>query len=283
MQSVFAEWSERVVGDVPPRVAEAMAYSLAAPGKCLRPALLLAAYEAAGGTGDATELAAAVEAVHTYSLVHDDLPCMDDDHLRRGRATTHRQFDAATATEAGFRLVPLSARILEAGASRLGLDDAARRTLAHELYGAAGARGMIGGQVLDLEAEGRDLEADELEALHGMKTGALITASVVMGGIAAGATGPTVALLRAFGEHVGLAFQIVDDVLDATGTSRELGKTAGKDAERHKASFAAVMGPEPALAHAHQLVEDAVERLRQAPIAAAALSALAHYVVERTA
>lgn len=276
-------WCARVEREVPGPVGEAMAYSLRAPGKRLRPALLVAAYHGAGGTSDAAELAAAVEVVHTYSLVHDDLPCMDDDDLRRGRPTTHRRFGVAAAAEAGFRLVPLSLRILRAGAERLRLDSARVRALVRELYGAAGAAGMIGGQVLDLEAEGTaGTTSGSLERIHALKTGALITASSVMGAIAAGASDAVREAIRAFGRDVGLAFQIVDDVLDATRTSAELGKTAGKDAAQHKASFAAILGAEQAAARARDVVERAIDRLGGVPVDSSVLAGLARYVVERT-
>jgi geranylgeranyl pyrophosphate synthase len=276
-------WCERVERDVAGEVGRAMAYSLAPPGKRLRPALVLAAYRELGGTGDAAELATAVEIVHTYSLVHDDLPCMDDDELRRGRPTTHRAFDVATATEAGFRLVPLSARVLASGAATLGLADARAAAIAAELYGAAGAAGMIGGQVLDLEAEGRELDLGALERVHAAKTGALITASVVIGGLAAGADEEQVGALRGYGRDIGLAFQIVDDVLDATATSSELGKTAGKDAAQHKATFAALLGIDKARRVAHERMQRAIDLLGGCRVDCTLLPGLARLIVERSA
>lgn len=258
-----------------------MAYSLAAPGKRLRPALVLAAYRALGGAGDAVELAAAVEVVHTYSLVHDDLPCMDDDDLRRGRPTTHREFGVATATEAGFRLVPLSARVLATGARRLSLEKETLREIARELYRAAGVHGMIGGQVLDLEAEGRDVGRAELRHIHEMKTGALMTASAVIGAVAAGAATDVVEAVRAYGRELGLAFQIVDDVLDATATSDELGKTAGKDAQQRKATFAAVLGLDRARATAAHHARRAVDQLGAVGVDSGLLTGLAKLVIER--
>ena len=276
-------WCERVEREVAGEVGRAMAYSLAAPGKRLRPALVLAAYRELGGSGDAAEVATAVEIVHTYSLVHDDLPCMDDDELRRGRPTTHRAFDVATAMEAGFRLVPLSARVLVAGAATLGLADGRAAAIAAELYGAAGAAGMIGGQVLDLEAEGRELDLDALARVHAAKTGALIAASAVIGGIAAGADDEQVAALRGYGRDIGLAFQIVDDVLDATGTSSELGKTAGKDAALHKATFAALLGVEQARRVAHERTRRAIDLLGACRVDCSLLPGLARFIVERSA
>lgn len=274
-------WAARVRDEEGGRVSQAIAYCLAAPGKRLRPALLLAAYRTLDGRGDATDLAAAVEVVHTYSLVHDDLPCMDDDDLRRGRPTAHRAFDVPTAAEAGFRMVPLSWRMVRDGAARLGLPDAVIRTIARELYGAAGAGGMIGGQVLDLEAEGRDVTFDELLRIHRMKTGALIAASAAIGAIAAGGAEPRVEAVREYGRGIGVAFQIVDDVLDATQPSSRLGKTAGKDAAQHKASFVGHLGIQGAKAAAREQVERAVDRLRDFALDSTLLVDLAWFVVER--
>ncbi len=258
-----------------------MAYALESPGKRLRPALVMALYRALSGSGDVAELAAAVEVVHCYSLVHDDLPCMDNDDLRRGRPTTHRQFGVAPATEAGFRMIPLAGRVLAAGAARLGLPRAVLGAMAAELFGAAGGRGMIGGQMLDLEAEGRDLTLAELERMHRAKTGALIAASAVIGALAAGADEVRVSAVRAYGEEIGLAFQIVDDLLDASASSAELGKTAGKDAQQHKATFATALAPADARAEAGRRVACAVDQLRRARIDSMLLVHLAHFMVER--
>lgn len=281
MDRVIQDWSTRVAGEEDGKVARAIGYALASPGKRLRPALVIAVYRGLGGAGDAAELAAAVEVVHCYSLVHDDLPCMDDDDLRRGRLTTHRQFDVPTATEAGYRMVPLAARMLAAGAARLGLGRQLAGAIGRELFRAAGATGMIGGQVLDLEAEGRRVDAEELVAIHRAKTGALITASAVIGALAAGAEPGAVAAVRGYGEEIGLAFQIADDVLDATSTSEALGKTAGKDAQRRKATFATIMSPDAALEEASRHAGRAVDQLRAASVDSILLDALARFVVER--
>ena len=207
-----------------------------------------------GDGGGVEELAAAVEVVHAYSLVHDDLPCMDDDDLRRGRPTTHRAFDVPTATRAGFHMVALAARVLAEGMERLALSRNRRRDIAAELFRAAGAGGMIGGQWLDLEAEGRGIPRSALEEVHARKTGALIAASCVIGGLAAGDGGPGAYLeaLRGYGRSIGLAFQIADDVLDATATSDQLGKTAGKDAARAKSTFVTLLGVGAARAEAER-------------------------------
>ena len=188
VDAVLAHWGEHSGGLWPETVAAAMRYSLLGAGKRLRPTLVLAAYEAVGGTAPAiAELAAAIEVVHAYSLVHDDLPCMDDDDLRRGRATTHRAFDVATATRAGFHMVALAAAVLARGMEALALDADRRGAVALELFRAAGAGGMIGGQALDLAAEGQALPVEGLEEVHRRKTGALIAASCAIGGLAAGA------------------------------------------------------------------------------------------------
>ena len=282
MNRELERWAGRFASDFAGPVGEAMAYSLASPGKRLRPAFVIAGYREFGGESDATELAAAVEIVHTYSLVHDDLPCMDDDELRRGRPTTHVQFDVRTATEAGFQMVPLSSRVLAAAAERLGLSTTVHHRLAVELYRAAGAGGMIRGQVLDLEAEGHDISMEQLVDLHRAKTGALITASVVIGALAAEAGDGAVEAVRRYGAEVGLAFQIVDDVLDATATSHELGKTAGKDARQQKANFVSMLGVEGAAVAAQERVDRAVDHLGGVGVDCTLLEALARYVVQRT-
>jgi geranylgeranyl pyrophosphate synthase len=274
--------AERLTATVPGLLGEALAYALRSPGKRVRPALVLAAYRAAGGTSGAIAgIATAVEVVHTYSLIHDDLPCMDDDDMRRGRPTTHRVFDVATATRVGYLLVPVAGEELARAAAALGLSPAATGALAVELFEAGGIRGMVGGQWLDLEAERRALTLPELTAVHRGKTGALIRAAVVLGGIAAGA-GPSVSLaLRGYGEEIGLAFQVADDVLDATGTSEELGKAAGRDAALAKSTYVSVLGVETARAEAVRHEQRAVAELTDVSLASASLVALARYIVTR--
>ncbi len=281
MNSVLEEWSRRVREEMQGPVGEAIAYSLSVPGKRFRPALALGVFQAVGGEGDATELVSAVEVVHTYSLVHDDLPCMDDDALRRGMPTTHREFGANTAMEAGFRMVPLAARILVTGAERLGLDRATVGVIARELFEAAGARGMIGGQVLDLEAEGRRVTPSELTEIHRCKTGALIAVSAVIGALAGRASAEQVRAVRTYGEEIGLAFQIADDILDATGTSEELGKTAGKDAKQQKATYPRVVGAEAAMEEAQARVRRAIDQLGLGGINSIVLNDLGHFIVNR--
>ncbi len=280
---ILEQWARRLREEVPGRNGEALAYALATPGKRVRAALLMASYRAVGGRSPAVaEVAAAVETVHTYSLVHDDLPCMDDDDLRRGRATTHRAFDVPTATRAGYMLVPVAARVLAAAAPTVGLPSAALGRMAVELFRAGGIEGMVGGQWLDLEAEGRALALDDLTAVHRGKTGALIRASCTVGAIAAEAGPAEVAALTDYGEDVGLAFQIADDVLDATGTSEALGKTAGRDAQLAKSTYVSVMGVEAARAEAERLARRAVGHLDSAGVPSGALGALAGYIVTRS-
>jgi len=279
VDAVLAHWGERAE---PGPIAAAMRYSLLGAGKRLRPTLVFASYEAVGGGEQAiAELAAAIEVVHAYSLVHDDLPCMDDDDLRRGRPTAHRAFDVATATRAGFQMVALAALVLAHGMEALALDAGRRRAIALELFRAAGAGGMIGGQALDLAGEGRALPAEQLKQIHESKTGALIAASCAIGGLAARASAGAVTALREYGARLGLAFQIYDDVLDATATSDQLGKTAGKDAARAKSTFVTVLDVGVARAEAERLAALAVDRLREAGLVSPVLVNLAQYVVTR--
>ncbi len=226
-------------------------------------------------------LGAAVEVVHAYSLVHDDLPCMDDDDMRRGRPTVHRAFGVPAATAAGLAMVPLAARAVTDAAQALGLDDVQTGAIVRELMRASGAGGMIGGQLLDLEGEGAPLTLAQLERVHRMKTGALISASVQIGGLAALASAEILAAFERYGSAVGLAFQIADDVLDVTATTDELGKTAGRDAALKKSTYPALMGLAEARARADKLCEHACSALREAGIQSPQLEALARFVVDR--
>ena len=230
----------------PARLHEAMRYSLQAGGKRLRPVLVLAVHElltapkAKSTPADPLPAAVAIECLHTYSLIHDDLPCMDNDDLRRGRPTAHRQFDEATALLAGDALLTHAFALLaEAYADRPVLAHA----LVRELADAAGSRRLIGGQMADVLAEKHaTATADDLEFIHRNKTAAMIEAALVMGGLTAEAGPAPLATLRRLGQHLGLAFQIVDDILDATADTATLGKTAGKDAQAGKVTFVKLHG-----------------------------------------
>jgi geranylgeranyl pyrophosphate synthase len=275
-------WSERVRTIVPGRTGEALGYALTTPGKRVRAALVMSAFEAVGGISPAiAAVAAAVETVHTYSLVHDDLPCMDDDDLRRGRPTTHRVYDVPTATRVGFLLVPVAAMVLAQAARDLLLGADALRRMAAELFEAGGIEGMVGGQWLDLEAEGKRLDLDGLMAVHRGKTGALIRAACILGGMAAEAPEPAIEALGLYGSEIGLAFQIADDLLDVTGTSATLGKTAGRDAALEKSTYVSVLGVEHARAEARALQSHAIRHLEQAGIPSGSLGTLAQYIVSR--
>jgi geranylgeranyl diphosphate synthase type II len=227
----------------PETIHRAMRYSLFAGGKRIRPLLAMAAAETISDAPVGIESAAcALEMIHTYSLIHDDLPALDNDDLRRGRPTCHKVFGEAMAILAGDALLTLAFEVL---AKLEGTDAERRIDLVRELATASGTvGGMIGGQVNDLEGEGKFPTAELLESIHHAKTGALLRASVRMGGIYAGAEVAQLAALTKFGEHIGLAFQIVDDILDVEQSSEALGKTAGKDAAQHKITFPAVYGIE---------------------------------------
>jgi geranylgeranyl pyrophosphate synthase len=271
----------RAAQSLDPRIADAVRYALTGAGKRLRPVLLITSYRACGGTGDASLLAAAVEVVHAYSLVHDDLPCMDDDDVRRGRPTVHKQHGVAAATAAGVAMVPLAAQAAAEGARMLGLDAAAQGDIVRSLMRASGAAGMIGGQLLDLRAEGQSLDATALEQVHRLKTGALISAAVRIGARAASADARTMQALAQFGDAVGLAFQIADDVLDVTATTLQLGKTAGKDVAHGKSTYPAVLGLEAAQSRALALAEEACAALQGAGIHSPDLTYLARFAVAR--
>jgi len=277
----LARAAEGLTAAMHPPVRDAVRYALAGEGKRLRALLVLWSYRAAGGTGDASRLAAAVEVVHAYSLVHDDLPCMDDDDVRRGRPTVHRAFGVDAATAAGLAMVPLAARLVLEGAAALELPPQATSGILRRLMIAAGGGGMIGGQLLDLDGEGRSLSLRELEQVHRGKTGALIAASAQVGGMAAGASARKVAALERYGAAVGLAFQIVDDVLDVTATSAELGKTAGKDQAVQKSTYPALLGLDGAGARARMLVDEGCGALEMEHLLTPALARLARFAIER--
>lgn len=263
----------------------ALEYALSTSGKRLRPILCVSAYRSLSDTSRGEppaglyRLSCALELVHTYSLVHDDLPCMDDDDLRRGRPTVHRVFGVRHAMLAGAALLPMAMSVLVREARALGLTGDAPSRLVRELAHAAGATGMVGGQLLDLEAESAPVGMAYLEAIHDAKTGALLTASVRLGAIAAGASEHALDALTHYGKSLGLAFQIADDILDVVGDSAALGKTAGRDEALRKASYPSIHGLEGARTLARRHAEDAKRVL--ADIHSPELAALADYVVER--
>jgi geranylgeranyl diphosphate synthase type II len=264
------------------RVVQAMHYSLFVGGKRLRPILCLAAAEAVGGDpGEALAVACALEMVHTYSLIHDDLPAMDDDDLRRGQPTCHKQFDEATAILAGDGLLTEAFHILAAAAPRFQGREAMLLEVVELLSKGAGYRGMVGGQMLDLMAEGRKISLKELETVHRLKTGALLTAATRSGALVWGGSRVEVTALTAYGERFGLAFQVTDDLLDVEGTTEEIGKPAGSDEKRQKATYPALLGLEASRQWAGRLVEEAVAELEPFQERAEPLRELARYLLVR--
>jgi geranylgeranyl diphosphate synthase, type II len=272
------------LGNATGAVADAIRYALAGGGKRLRPVLCGAGYRAIARDEPpeaVSDVAAAIELVHTYSLVHDDLPCMDDDALRRGRPTVHRVYGWRAATAAGAALIPLAAAQLAAGCRRLGLDDRRTADVARTLAAAAGGGGMVGGQLLDLEAEGRAARLDELEAIHARKTGALFTASLRIGGKLAGGGVEADEALGAYGAALGLAFQIADDLLDETAAAEVVGKATGKDRARAKATFPALLGTAAARRRAQDAVDRGIAALERAGIDDERLVALIRFAADR--
>jgi len=291
----FADWaSQRLAGferaadevlphgdRIPQRLHQAMRYAALGGGKRVRPLLAYAAAELGGATRNvdaAQYVALAVEFVHVYSLIHDDLPCMDDDVLRRGKPTVHVAFDEATAMLAGDALQAEAFRVL----ADAPLPAELRAQLIATLARAAATGGMCGGQAIDLDAVGRQLSLAELEQMHRMKTGALLAAAVTMGAAAGGADAAAAAAADAYGQILGLAFQIVDDVLDVEGTAESLGKTAGKDARGNKPTYVSVLGLAPAKVRASLLHREAIAAVAPLGGQARRLRELADYVVGRS-
>ena len=268
-------------------VGAAVRYALIGGGKRIRGLMFLAAYRSTSQTYNpanamhAAGVAAAIEVVHAYSLVHDDLPCMDDDDMRRGRPTVHRKFGVRVATAAGVAMVPLAALAALESARALGLAPDICAKIVATLMRASGAGGMIGGQLLDLEGEGRASTLAELERTHRAKTGALIHAALVVGALAAGAAPEQRRALERFGDAIGLAFQIADDVLDVTGTTDRLGKPACRDLDLHKGTYPAVLGVPGAKERASALAAEGCAALREADISSPELEAIGRFVVER--
>ena len=259
---------------------ESIRYSVLAPGKRLRPMLVIAGAEAVGGSEiDVMPTACALECIHVFSLIHDDLPCMDNDDYRRGRLTNHKVFGDALALLAGDALLALAFQLVAENAKSV----PAERVLPtlHMISVASGTWGMVGGQVVDMESQGQDVNTETLSYIHSHKTGALLTASVLAGAILAGATEVQVEALRKYGAHIGLAFQIADDILDVTGDEAKIGKPVGSDEERDKATYPKIYGLEESRRMAFEEVRLALEALDMFDDKAEPLRAVARYIVER--
>jgi farnesyl diphosphate synthase len=295
MSMPFAAWAKQVQADMevvldrhlpsastsPAKLHDAMRYAVLDGGKRVRPLLVFAAGAVFDAPTDALErAAAAVEMIHAYSLVHDDLPCMDDDDLRRGKPTVHRQYDEATALLVGDALQSQAFLVLSEGA----LASDRKVAMLSQLAQASGSCGMCGGQAIDLDAVGVALALPELEKMHRMKTGALLRASVLLGALAGKSLqAAEQAALDAYADAIGLAFQVVDDILDATADSATLGKTAGKDAAQNKPTYVSILGLDPSLALAEKLRQDAHHALQPFGGAAVRLRELADLIVQRKA
>ena len=263
----------------PATIHQAMRYSLFAGGKRLRPILCLAAAEACGGETDAAmPSACAVELMHTYSLVHDDLPCMDDDDLRRGRPTCHKVYGDGMAVLTGDALLTEAFIVLSQTAHPKRYPLAA---FIAELGITGGSTKLIGGQVMDLEGEGKDLTKAQLIRIHEAKTAALLTTSIRLGAMSANATPAKLEALTTFGHSLGLAFQVIDDILDVTQTTEKLGKTAGKDEAVAKATYPAILGLDKARKEAHRLTKNAMDALKPLGKRATHLRQIAEYLLDR--
>ncbi len=267
------------LGEEPSELHAAMRYACLAPGKRLRPALCMTSASAVGGSAEAVlDAACAVEMVHAFSLVHDDLPAIDDDRLRRGQPSCHAKFGEALALLAGDALFSLAFRTLAAAKHPAQMVLAAIRSLSE----AAGSNGLVGGEVMDVLAEGSASRREGVEAIHRRKTAALIGSACEIGGILGGGGDGQVATLKSFGENVGLAFQIADDILDVTATSEEMGKTTGADLERRKATYPGKFGIPRSRELAKEALDAALLALRRSEIRSEDLDSIARYAVERT-
>jgi len=265
----------------PPTVHRAMRYSVMAGGKRLRPILVIAGAEAVGAAPEtALPTACALEMIHTYSLIHDDLPAMDDDDYRRGRPTSHKVFGEAMAILAGDALLTLAFRLIAENAA-LVRDPRVVCEVVAEVAAAAGTEGMVGGQVVDIESEGKTVTAGTLDYIHTHKTAALIRASLRAGARLGGAAPDALAAVTTAGDRLGLAFQIVDDILDVEGSLAELGKTAGSDERKQKATYPAVHGLDASRRRARALIHEAKTALAPLGRAAAPIEALADFIFER--
>jgi len=268
--------------EYPPILHEAMHYSLFAGGKRIRPILHLASVDASGGDTEAClPFACALELIHTYSLIHDDLPSMDNDDLRRGKPTSHKMFGEAIAILAGDALLTEAFRLVTSEAARARLDPVSLLLATHELAEAAGSLGMVGGQAMDITCEGQVVSPQLLEYIHTHKTGALITVSVRTGGVLSGADPVSLGHLTRFASALGLAFQIGDDLLNVEGDRKRLGKSVGSDACRGKATYPALYGIEKSRERLKELVEEALDALAPFDGRADPLREIARYMVNR--
>jgi geranylgeranyl diphosphate synthase, type II len=271
------------IDDASATLKKAVRYSVFAGGKRIRPILSIAAAEAVGGSvDDAVTAGAAIECIHTYSLIHDDLPAMDDDDFRRGVPTSHKVFGEAAAILTGDCLLTTAFSTLS-DTSRFSADGSRLLRVIHEIAEASGDRGMVGGQQADLESEGKEVDLPSLEFIHIRKTGALIVASVRAGAILGGGTEPQIKSLTDYAKHLGLAFQITDDILDVTGTRQNMGKETGKDHVRGKATYPALLGLAESKERARELVDRALSSLTDFGDNARPLQAIARLIIERQA
>jgi geranylgeranyl diphosphate synthase, type II len=265
----------------PVTIHRAMRYSVLAPGKRLRPILVIAGAEAVGGGADAVlDTACALELIHAYSLIHDDLPAMDDDDYRRGRLTSHKVFGEAMAILAGDALLTLAFRLVATNAARVA-PPALVASIVAEVADAAGTDGMVGGQVVDIESEGKSITPDMLDYIHLRKTAALIRAALRVGALLAGARAEHVEAISRAGQALGLAFQIVDDILDVEGSLAELGKSAGSDERKQKATYPSLHGLHASKQRARELIEETKRLLTPLGSSADPIRALADFVFER--
>jgi len=270
--------SKRFQKNCPERLKRAMAYSLMAGGKRIRPILNIASYEALGGRSRSIiPVASSLELIHTYSLIHDDLPAMDNDDFRRNKPTNHRVFGEATAILAGDALLTEAFNII----LRTMIDEDIKVKVLYELTEACGPAGMVGGQLMDIMLEGKRARRDELLYIHTHKTGAFIKASVRVGAIMAGATPDKLKVITRYGDKIGLAFQIVDDILDVTGKSKEMGKMTGSDAKKGKNTYPSIFGLEKSMEHAERLVDESIEAIACLGATAEPLRGIARYILER--
>jgi geranylgeranyl diphosphate synthase, type II len=265
----------------PANIHRAMRYSVLAPGKRLRPILVIAGAEAIGGRADRVlDTACALELIHAYSLIHDDLPAMDDDDYRRGRLTNHKVFGEAMAILAGDALLTLAFRLIALEAARV-VSPAAVGAVVAEVAEAAGTAGMVGGQVVDIESEGKTISPEMLDYIHLHKTAALIRVALRVGAMLGGGRSEQVEVIGQAGHALGLAFQIVDDILDVEGSLAELGKTAGSDERKQKATYPSLHGLPASKARARELIEETKRLLSPLGPAAEPIRALADFVLER--